>query len=167
MPSALSVEVKGLRETQRNMEQLARDLHGTPVMQAVRDGTLLMERDAKRGLVGYQSPTVGGVNTGIYRASITPEIKVEGTTVLGITGSNVEYAPYVEMDTRPHWPPPGVLDLWAQRHHANAFLVARAISRRGTYGKHSLQNAFDKNSPKVHALIEHAVAESANKANGG
>lgn len=173
MPSKISAEIKGLKETQRNLEKAVSDLRGTPVLNAMRDATLLVERDAKRGLVGYQSPSVGGVNTGRVRASITPEVKTQGAEVVGVVGSNVKYAPYVEFDTKPHWPYDKTVSkenqpivLWARRHHADPFLVARAISRRGTIGKHFLQKAFDGNKGKIEGYFQKAVkkiTEDANK----
>lgn len=166
MPTKISAEIKGLKETQRNLDKAVSDLRGAPVLNAMRDATLLVERDAKKGLVGYQSPSVGGVNTGRVRASITPEVKTQGAEVVGVVGSNVSYAPFVEFDTKPHWPPLAALEVWAQRHHTSAFLVARAISRRGTIGKHFLQKAFDSNRGKIESYFQKAVkkiTEDANK----
>lgn len=157
MPASISTEIKGLKETQRNMEKAVRDLHGTPMLNAMRDAALMVERDAKNNLVGYESPSVGGVDTGRLRASITPEVTTHGDTVQGVVGSNVKYAPYVEFDTRPHWPPLAALEVWARRHHTTAYLVARAISIRGTIGKHYLQRAFDANKDKIEARLGKAV----------
>jgi len=165
MPTKISAEIKGLKETQRNLETAVKDLRGTPMVNAMRDSTLLVDRDAKKNLIGYQSPTVGGVDTGRLRASITPQVTVEGETVRGVVGSNVKYAPYVEFDTSPHWPPLAALEVWARRHHTSAFIVARAISRRGTYGKHFLQNAFDANKDKIEKRIGQAVEAIVKQAN--
>ena len=73
------------------------------------------------------------VDTGRLRSSIASQVN----ETQAIIGSNVAYAPYVEFGTRPHWPPQGALQPWAQRHgfpagKAGDFLVRRAISRRGT-----------------------------------
>lgn len=149
---------------QRNLETAAKSLRGTPMINAMRDATLIIDRDAKKNLVGYQSPSIGGVNTGRLRASITPEVTSQGEVIKGVVGSNVTYAPYVEFDTRPHWPyQRGIpmedqpIVLWAKRHHANAFLVARAISKRGTIGKHFLEKAFTANKDKIEKRIGQAV----------
>jgi phage gpG-like protein len=165
MAAKISAEIKGLKETQRAMEKAVQDLRGTPLTNAMRDATLLVTRDAKSNLVGYESPSIGGVNTGRLRASITPEVRSGTDTVQGIVGSNVSYAPFVEFDTRPHWPPIAALKVWAERHHANAFLVARAISRRGTIGKHYLQKAFDTNRGKIEARFQKAVDQIVRDAN--
>lgn len=165
MPVKISAEIRGLKETERNLADVVKGLQGTPMLNAMRDATLLVTRDAKSNLVGYQSPSIGGVNTGRLRASITPEVRSGTDTVEGIVGSNVTYAPFVEFDTRPHWPPIAALRVWAERHHANAFLVARAISRHGTIGKHYLQKAFDANKDKIEARFQKAVDQITRDAN--
>ena len=38
--SAIDIEVKGLQEIQRKMEQMVVDLHGAPVLNAMRESTL-------------------------------------------------------------------------------------------------------------------------------
>lgn len=165
MPSSVSVELKGLRETQRNLEQLVKDLTGPPMLDGMRDSTLMVQRDAKRNLVARQSKEVGGSDTGILRASITPEVTVQGRQVVGIVGSNKQYAPYVELDTRPHWVPKGVLAVWARRHHVTESIVRWGIARHGTKGKHYLERAFTENETKIKARLERAVAKMAEEAN--
>ena len=92
----LKLEIKGLKELQKKAEQVARDLRGTKMFNAMRRATLLVQRHAK-----INSP----VDTGRLRASITPEVRVEGvkmTTALvrGFVGSNVAYAAAVEFGAR-------------------------------------------------------------------
>lgn len=156
MPAQISAEIKGLKETQRNLEQAARDLRGTPIVNAMRDATLIVTRDAKRN---------APVDTGRLRASITPAVSIAGETIQGVVGSNVTYAPYVELGTRPHWPPISALEVWAQRHHTSAFLVARAISRRGTKAVEYLQRAFRDNRDKIEARFNKAVEQITKDAN--
>lgn len=144
----VDVEVKGMIELQQKMEQVARDLHGSPMVDAMRDAALLVQRDAK-----INAP----VDTGRLRASITPEVRTEGNDILGVVGSNVEYAPYMELGTRPHWPPIGALEVWASRHGTEAFLVAKGIAAHGIKGKHYLQNAFEKNQSAIVEKLDRAV----------
>jgi HK97 gp10 family phage protein len=86
------VEIKGLLETQRKLEQTVRDLRGSEFLQGMRNAVLLVERDAK-----INAP----VDTGRLRASITPEIRQSGTMTTGVVGSNVIYAAAQEFGT-PH-----------------------------------------------------------------
>jgi HK97 gp10 family phage protein len=91
MAAAIRVEVRGLKEVQQKMEQLAKDVCGTPMRDAMRTATLLVERSAK-----INAP----VDTGRLRASITPEVRMTTVTVQGIVGSNVVYAPFQEFKGR-------------------------------------------------------------------
>lgn len=83
----IRLEIKNLRETQRKMERMVKDLRGTPFLQAIRKATLIVERGAK-----HNAP----VDTGRLRASIIPQVTRRDRVVRGIVGSNVEYAPYQE-----------------------------------------------------------------------
>lgn len=156
MPAKISAEIKGLKEVQRNLETAAKELRGTPMINAMRDATLVVDRDAKKN---------APVDTGRLRASITPEVTTQGEIVKGVVGSNVKYAPYVELGTRPHWPPLAALEVWARRHHTSAFLVARAISIRGTPAVMYLQKAFDANKDKIEKRIGQAVEAIVKQAN--
>jgi phage gpG-like protein len=155
----IDIEVQGLIEAQRNAERMIAGLHGAPVLNAMRDSTLKLEREAKLNLVGYQSLEVGGVDTGRLRASITPEVSMMGSTVQGVVGSNVEYAPYVEWTTRPHWTSVKNLQVWADRHGVNPYVVKMAIHRRGTIGKKFLTRAWEKSVDYIKARFERAWGE--------
>lgn len=153
----LSVEIRGLKETQAKMEQVVRDIRGEPFLQGMRQATLIVQRDAK-----LNAP----VDTGRLRASITPEVRRQGRTVQGVVGSNVVYAPFVELGTKPHWPPRGALSVWAQRHgFANEFLVRRAIGLRGTKAVKYLERAFTENAERIVRIIGHTVATIVRKGN--
>lgn len=148
MPVKVDIEVEHLLEVQRQMEKTVADLHGAPVLNAFRTATLLVQRDAK-----INAP----VDTGRLRASITPEVRAAGDSIEGVVGSNVFYAPFVELGTRAHWPPPGALEVWARRHGVPEFLVRRAIGLKGTKAVKFLQDAFEKNKDRIVREIERAI----------
>lgn len=151
----IDVEIRGLKEVQARMEQVVRDLRGEPYLNGMRRATLIVQRDAK-----INAP----VDTGRLRASITPEVRTRGKTVRGVVGSNVQYAPFVELGTRPHWPPPGALATWARRHGIeNEFLVRRAIGLRGTKAVKFLERAFTENADRIVRIIGHTVAKIVRK----
>jgi HK97 gp10 family phage protein len=133
------------------MERRIRELQGDRILNAMRSVTLEVERQAK-----HNAP----VDTGRLRASIIPDVVSQGNTVLGIVGSNVVYAPYMEFGTKPHWPPLAALEVWARRHHTSAFLVARAISQRGLKPRRFLRDAFDKVKGAIRGTIESTVAQT-------
>ena len=154
MPDVIEVEIRGLEEAQRKAEQLVVEMFGPPMLEAMRDSALYVERDAKR---------YAPVDTGRLRASITPSIRSDATGVQGVIGSNVVYAPYMELGTRPHWPPISALETWARRHNTSAFVVARAIAMRGTKARRYLQRAIEDNARRIYRRIERAVIEIVRK----
>ncbi len=146
----IDIEIKGLIEFQRKMQQIVKDLAGAPMYNAMRDSTLAVLSKAKR---------YAPVDTGRLRASIAQEVRVEGTTVEGVVGSNVVYAPFMELGTRPHWPPIAAMEPWARRHGMSAFQVALAISRKGTAARKYLQRAFEESTSFIIRRFEQAVKE--------
>ena len=70
----------------------------THLKQGMTQACLLVERDAN---------TNCPVDTGRLRASITNRLDVEGSELVGVVGTNVFYAPFVELGlkTKPNYPP--------------------------------------------------------------
>jgi hypothetical protein len=150
MPAPWSAELHGLIEAQREATRIATELSGAPIVQATRDATLLVTRTSRQ---------FAKVDTGRWRASITPEVRVMGQQVVGVVGSNLAYAPFAHEDTRPHWPPIAALVPWARRHHVSAYVIARAISRRGTKGDQAIYRGLQENLTNIVALYERAVGK--------
>ena len=140
--------VTDLNKAQKDIERKLKELTGGPMVQTMRNATLMVHRSAR-----INAP----VDTGRLRASITPSVTATAESIKGVVGSNVTYAPYVELGTRPHWPPVSALEPWARRHGTSAYLVARAISRRGTKARKFLQRAFEENQTRIITMLETAV----------
>lgn len=149
-----SVEILGLKALQEKTEQMIRDLRGDEMLQGMRDVTLLLQRDAK-----INAP----VDMGHLRASITPEVNLDGDTVQGIVGTNRKYARDVEFGTAPHIVPLAEVAGWAARHGLTAYQVVSAIARKGTKAHKFLQRAFDDNESKIKDVIGDVVARITNK----
>lgn len=155
------IELRGLRETQRQMQRTVRDMTGGPMLDAIRKSTLLVQRAAKKN---------APVNTGRLRASIVPEVRSEDKAVLGIVGSNLEYAPYMELGTgtpagnAPHRPPSDALARWAVLHGMPAsmgFVIARAIGRRGGLEpRRFMRDAFEANQDRIFRLLDAATGRA-------
>jgi len=87
----MQLSIKGLKETQANMERILKELEGPPMTEAMRDAAPIAQRDAKRN---------APVLTGRLQASITSEVITRNKVLMGVVGSNVSYAPFVEYGTR-------------------------------------------------------------------
>lgn len=151
----LDIDVRGLEEAKRKLEQVAEDIHGRPMVNAMRQATALVTRDAKR---------FAPVDTGALRSSITPEVRDNNRTLQGVVGSNKAYAPYMELGTGtpagrpPHRPPVTALREWSRRHGISAYLVARAIARRGGLEpRRFLQRAVEQNRERIIDLFNGTV----------
>jgi len=156
MSDLIDVETTGLDETQANLQRAAAQLRGPGLEDAMKAATLAVTRDAK---------IFAPVDTGRLRASIMPEVVQREMALEGVVGSNVSYAPFQELGTAPFWPPVAALEVWARRHGTSAFLVARAISRRGIKAIHYLQRAFDQNKAKIVELLKRGVEGIVKEAN--
>lgn len=159
----MKAHVRGLRETQRKLEQVVQDIHGQPVMNAIARGTLIVERKAKRN---------APVDRGRLRASITPEVRKKYADILeGVVGSNVEYAPYQELGTRPFWPPWNAIFRWAMRKTkgdrraagAITYSVRRRIAKEGIKAKRFFQNALQDSQGQIRRLLQIAANEIAGR----
>ena len=149
--STVDIEVRGLLEVQKNLTRIAEELSGAPMVQAMQEAALYVTADARR---------LAPVDTGRLRASIIPDVRMMSNEVVGVVGSNVIYAPYMEFGTRPHWAPPGALSTWARRHGGmSEFVIRRAIAMRGLKPRRYLQGGFEANKTRIIARIERAVGE--------
>jgi HK97 gp10 family phage protein len=140
----IDIEINGLKETQKEMERIVTDLRGEPFLNGMRRATLLVQRSAK-----IKAP----VDTGRLRASITPEVRWQGNTAVGVVGSNVKYAPFVELGTRPHFVPQKYIGVWASRHgldNAGLFVSGKP--------QPFLQPAFEENAAKIVQILGDTVA---------
>jgi HK97 gp10 family phage protein len=92
------------------------------------------------------------VDTGRLRSDLHHSVHLKGIDSSAEVGTEVKYAPAVEFGTKPHFPPPKALEGWVRRKGISAriagkkkkagttssedtraaFIIARAISKKGT-----------------------------------
>jgi hypothetical protein len=158
---AIKMEVKGLKEVQAEMARIAKGMTGSLMYGAMSKATLIVQRSAVK-----DAP----VDRGRLRASITPEVAVRANVIEGVVGSNVKYAPYQELGTRPFWPPWRPIYEWALRKTrgdrrgagALAASVRASIAARGIRAKRFLQGAVEKNVNKIVNLLGNTVGRIVN-----
>lgn len=140
-------------DLERIREKLNQNIHIPPAQRFIRRASQRI-----RAEVVTRTP----VDTGNLRSRITITESDNGLTAT--VGTNVHYAPHVEFGTRPHWPPLSALQPWARRHgfpagRRGAFLVARAIARRGTKARRMFQQGRDAAEPFVHLEAQELLRE--------
>ena len=118
--------------------------------------------------------------SGNLRGSIFTEIRGEGRGALrGVVGSRVPYAGYVEFGRRPGgamppWKEGSPLYRWVVRNlesrdgdfESAAFLVARAIARRGIPGRRMFARAFEENQSRIDKRIRELMDEIVRRVGG-
>lgn len=124
---------------------------------SILESELLLEREVKEG-----TPTA----TGVLRESIgaRPPQRL-ADSVIGVVGTSISYAIPVELGTKPHFPPATALADWARiklgvsadEAQRVGFLIARAISRRGTKPAAMFQRAFQQQRGQVEAILRRGV----------
>lgn len=169
----MTMDVKGLKELQKKATQMIRDMQGAPISIAMRNSVLKMQRRVmKPPAQGLKQGAVKGyipVDTGRLRASMTPVVRQEGRTVRGIVGSNVTYGPYQEFGTKfpRKQPPVEAMQRWAAKHRgANAFLVGRAIARRGGRALHFMRTSLEETREYIMGQFNKALRQIVNKRPG-
>lgn len=151
--------LNGLIELRKKLEQTSEDLVGGEMLQAIRKVTLMVLRDAK---------LLAPRDTGHLANSLTAKVEsggdlISGNTIRGVVGSNVKHAPFMEMGTKPHWPPLKALERWAKRHGVPVFLVARAIAKHGTKPRRFLQGAFERHEGRIKDILGEVVKKVVKK----
>lgn len=142
----MKAEFHGLNEAIDNLNRIDHEL--THMTGAMQQSTLVVTRSAKQN---------APVDTGVTRASITPSVESRGNETVGVVGSNLMSALVMEVGARPHWPPLAALEVWARRHGTTAFLVARAIARRGIKPRRYLRKALDDNTARIIGIFKDSI----------
>lgn len=158
----IDTQIKGLPEFYKKVDQISRDITGSPMGAAMARATLVVTRDARKA---------APVDRGPLRASIVPKVVIRDQVVRGIVGSNLEYAPFQELGTRPFTPPWKPLYEWALRvtkgdRKAAGALAAgarMAIRARGIRAKRFLQNALVDNARRIYRIIGDTVGKIVRK----
>jgi len=114
------------------------------------------------------------VNIGALRGSISHEMRGQGVDLYGRVFSPLEYGAAVERGRRPgRMPPIDAIQYWVERKgiagdedpRQVAFLIARAIGRRGTKGAFMFRDGLEAARPRVvrlwmdmgHNIVEELV----------
>ena len=108
----------------------------------------------------------GGTAMGELVRSLTTEVRDEKGQTVGmvfLAPPADRYGLFVEVGTRPHFPPPAALLGWVQKRlgitndrqaREVAFLIARKIARQGTPGRFIFQRALEETEERIVAIFE-------------
>jgi len=159
------VSVRGEKSVIAEIDRFSDDLKGA-VKDVVNISAFAIDRNAKRRLQPWNPPE-GGVDTGLLRSPNGIRVLFYNSNMAASVGSNLFYAPFVEFGTRPHWPPKGALQRWAERHGMDdEFPIRRAIARYGTLAHPFLFPSFEEEKPRFVKAITDAIKKEMRKRSG-
>lgn len=151
----LKIEVEGLNEVRQLLGASLLARIDRNLQDALKTSALKVEGEA----VNLASESV---YTGEFRLGISAEFPNPYTAEIG---SSAPHAPFVENDTRPHFPPLAAMADYAhlklglpyrakggkgkETAEQVGFLIARKISRVGTKGKHIMERAITQEEDEI------------------
>lgn len=119
--------------------------------------------DVLEGNIAAETP----VNSGMLRGSIAKQITGQGVNLTGEVATPLMYGLPVETGRKPgRRPPKDAIKLWVIRKlgltgreaDSAAFLIARAIGRRGTKGAFMFQKGFERSLSTINRLWDEVPA---------
>jgi len=85
------------------------------------------------------------------------------SALTGTLKNTAPYAMFVHEGTKPHFPPIDAIEPWARKHGIPAFLVARAISQKGTKAHPFYKDAGKEEQARVEGFFADALKNITNK----
>jgi hypothetical protein len=145
------VDMKPLEELTRRYPEASGKARRARLTEAL----LLLERAIER-------LTPEGAGPIHLRDTIFSEVSRRGEAFWGLVGTPAIYGESLEMGTKPHFPPIAPIRFWVEKilglsgkdAQSAAFCIARAISRRGTKGRHMFEQGFEQNEAQVVGILE-------------
>ena len=147
----ITVDLAGLEKLTKQFPEASEHARRSRITEAL----LLLERAVKQ-------LTTEGAGPIHLRDTIFQQVSLRGESIRGIVGTPAIHGEPVERGTRPHFPPVAPIQFWVEKKlgmtgkeaKSVAFLIARAISKRGTKGQHMFQRGFEMNEARVLAILE-------------
>jgi hypothetical protein len=161
----IRVILKEKGEVTKVLPRLSQRLRAA-LLQAMKEAAVLIQSLAKLNAPVFR---------GMLRVSIAQNVAEDGARIVGEVGSGLPYASVVE-DGRNPWagrqPPSGPgsdLRTWARRKLGDerlAFVVARAIKRRGFRAQPYLRPALLGATPRVQAIFQTRILDALQQEGG-
>jgi hypothetical protein len=159
---AYAVRIKGLDELRKQIKDYPK-IAGKHYRKAMRKSVTTIEEKVK---------PLTPLFRGRLRQSIVSEVRGTGVELTGVVGSNLKkeaYPAVMEFGRKPgaKMPPPKALERWVwlvlkppkKMVKGIAFVIARAIGKRGIKGKRFLQRGFERSKRQVYANFSKALAD--------
>lgn len=161
LKTGFKIDLSEIEELTRKYPKISKDVRESKITEAL----MLLEAAAKKD-------TPYGAGPIHLRDTIHSKVSAAGAKVVGVLGTPLEHGVPVEMGTKPHFPPVGPIQFWVEKKlgytgkeaASVAFLIARAISRRGTKGAKMFETAFAENEHRLYSILGEIPAEIVRRA---
>ena len=146
----LKVELHGGKEISELLRRVPKEKE-REVKAEVGDIALKIQARAKGYLRSWPAMDTGN-------AANTTIVEFAPKGIESEIGTVAPYAPYIELGTRPHFPPMDALESWA-RHHGfeSAWPICKAIYERGLRARPYLTPAYDDFAGELVIRIERVL----------
>ena len=144
----MDVKIEGVKPLVYRLNRVYENVSGPEMVAAVQQAVALTLRELR-----IKAPS----DQGILRAGTVMGVSTVLSGVRGIVGVPAKYGPFQERGTVPHWPPLAALEGWARRHGTTAYIVCRAIARRGNVAVWFAKDTTKEVKKRVYAMIDAAV----------
>ena len=155
MADEMTLEIEGFDELLQRIAELEQ---GSGPFTAMIESTMLSALATLEGAIKARTP----VNSGLLRGSVTSVMYgvpvAYGRSIEGAVGTPISYGAPVEYGRAAgKMPPVDAIELWVKRkgiasegkERNVAFLIARAIGRRGTEGAYMFRDGFEAARPNI------------------
>ncbi|MCG3204330.1 MAG: hypothetical protein KCHDKBKB_01045 [Elusimicrobia bacterium] len=156
----IRVTIKGTPEILALMNAMPNRMR-LALFKAMRDTVIVVQSLAKRNAPVWR---------GLLRASIVQMVTVDGNQIVGQVGSSLPYASVLEFGSKPgKFPNIQQLKVWARRKFGvedAAFVIGRAIQRRGFAPQPYLEPAAVEAGPRVELIFNGRILETLSELGG-
>lgn len=126
----------------------------------ITEAVLLLEAEIKK-----EAPV--GAGPVHLRDTIFHKVHSYGTPIWGLVSTPAKYGEAVELGTKPHFPPVAPIQYWVEKQmglsgkeaKSVAFLIARAISRRGTKARKMFRKSADAHHARIMKILAQIPAD--------
>jgi hypothetical protein len=105
------------------------------------------------------------------RDTVFQKVEAGGQSVWGMIGTPAKYGESLEFGSRPHFPPVAPIQHWVEKvlgisgkeAKSVAFLIARAISKRGTKARSMFGKSLEKRQAQILRILEQIPSDITKK----
>jgi hypothetical protein len=144
----MDIKIEGTKPLIYRLERIYENVNGPEVISTMRQIVTMVLRRLR-----IKAP----VDRGHLRAGTVMGVSSRQGSVQGIVGVPATYSLYQEKGTVPHFPPLSALEGWAKRHGTTAYIVCRAIARRGNIALWYARDTKEELKNRIYAMLDDTI----------